>query len=336
MLELKRVFVTRQISEEALEILRKNAHVEVHSGDLPSERDEIMEQIKNVHGLVTMLNDRIDAEIISHGEKLLVISNVAVGYDNIDVEAATRRGVYVTNTPGVLDDATADLAFALLLSIARRIPEADSFIRLGLWKGWEPNLLLGSDLRDKTLGIIGLGRIGSEVAKRAKCFKMNVIYYQRQRDSEKEKSIGVRYASLEELLSISDYVSLHVPLTSETRGMIGKKEINKMKKTAYLINTSRGPVVDEEALYEALKEERIKGAALDVFLKEPIDPENILLKLKNVVLTPHIGSATIETRKRMAILAAENTIKALNNEIPPSLVNPQALKYRKNKNPNST
>lgn len=330
MLELKKVFVTRQIAEEALEILRKNAHVEVHSGDLPSQRDELMEQIKNAHGLVTMLTDRIDAEIISRGEKLVVISNVAVGYDNIDVEAATRRGVYVTNTPGVLDDATADLAFALLLAIARRIPEADSFIRLGLWKGWEPNLLLGSDLRDKTLGIIGLGRIGSEVAKRGKCFKMNVVYYQPQRDPEKETSIGVRYASLEELLSISDYVSLHVPLTSETRGMMGRKEINKMKKTAYLINTSRGPIVNEEALYEALKEERIKGAALDVFAKEPIDLKNPLLKIKNVVITPHIGSATVETRTRMAVLAAENTTKALKNEIPPSLVNPQVLEYRRN------
>jgi len=329
-LELKKVFVTRQIAEEALEILRKNAHVEVHSGDLPSQRDELMEQIKNAHGLVTMLTDRIDAEIISRGEKLVVISNVAVGYDNIDVEAATRRGVYVTNTPGVLDDATADLAFALLLAIARRIPEADSFIRLGLWKGWEPNLLLGSDLRDKTLGIIGLGRIGSEVAKRGKCFKMNVVYYQPQRDPEKETSIGVRYASLEELLSISDYVSLHVPLTSETRGMMGRKEINKMKKTAYLINTSRGPIVNEEALYEALKEERIKGAALDVFAKEPIDLKNPLLKIKNVVITPHIGSATVETRTRMAVLAAENTTKALKNEIPPSLVNPQVLEYRRN------
>nr|MDO8080474.1 D-glycerate dehydrogenase [Candidatus Freyarchaeota archaeon] len=327
---MKKVFVTRQIAEEALEILRKNAHVEVHSGDLPSQRDELMEQIKNAHGLVTMLTDRIDAEIISRGEKLVVISNVAVGYDNIDVEAATRRGVYVTNTPGVLDDATADLAFALLLAIARRIPEADSFIRLGLWKGWEPNLLLGSDLRDKTLGIIGLGRIGSEVAKRGKCFKMNVVYYQPQRDPEKETSIGVRYASLEELLSISDYVSLHVPLTSETRGMMGRKEINKMKKTAYLINTSRGPIVNEEALYEALKEERIKGAALDVFAKEPIDLKNPLLKIKNVVITPHIGSATVETRTRMAVLAAENTTKALKNEIPPSLVNPQVLEYRRN------
>lgn len=331
MIELRKVFVTRQITEEALEILRKNTQVEVHSGELPPKREELMEHVKNVHGLVTMLNDQIDAEIINRGENLIVISNVAVGYDNIDVDAATKKGVYVTNTPGVLDDATADLAFALLLSITRRIPEADSFVRSGFWKGWDPNLLLGSDLRDKTLGIIGLGRIGSEVAKRAKGFKMNVIYYQRQRDVEKERSMGVKYASLDELLSKSDYISLHVPLTSETRGMIGRNEINKMKKTAYLINTSRGPVVDEEALYKALKEERIKGAALDVFLKEPIDPENPLLKLKNVVLTPHIGSATIETRKRMAILAAENTIKALNNEIPPSLVNPQALKYRKNK-----
>ncbi|MEM2144427.1 MAG: D-glycerate dehydrogenase [Candidatus Jordarchaeaceae archaeon] len=327
---MKKVFVTRQIAEEALEILRREAQVEVHLGDSPCPKDKIMEQVKKVHGLVTMLNDRIDSEIINQGENLIVISNVAVGYDNIDVEAATKKGVYVTNTPGVLDDATADLAFALLLSIARRIPEADSFVRSGFWKGWDPHLLLGSDLRDKTLGIIGLGRIGTEVARRAKGFKMNVIYYQRQRATEKERSMGVKYASLDELLSTSDYISIHVPLTNETRGMIGRNEINKMKKTAYLINTSRGPVVDEEALYEALKEERIRGAALDVFLKEPIDPENPLLKLKNVVVTPHIGSATIETRTRMAILAAENTIKAIKKEIPSNLVNPQVLKYRKN------
>ncbi len=328
--ELKKVFVTRQIAEEALQLLRKNAKVLVHSGDLPPERDELIEHIRDVHGLITLLTDQIDAEIINHGKKLTIISNVAVGYDNIDVETATRRGVYVTNTPGVLNDATADLAFTLLLSVARRIPEADTFVRSGLWKGWEPNLLLGSDLRDKTLGIIGLGRIGSEVAKRAKCFKMKIVYHQPERDQEKEKSIGVRHVSLEELFSISDFVSLHVPLTSETKGMIGKKELNKMKKTAYLINTSRGPVVDEEALYEALTEGSIRGAALDVFDKEPISPDNPLLKLKNVILTPHIGSATLETRTRMAVLAAENTVKALKNKIPPCLVNPQVLKIIKN------
>lgn len=330
---LKKVFITRQIAEEALQLLRENTNVEVHPGDLPPERDELIKHIKEVHGLVTLLTDQIDADLINHGKKLIVISNVAVGYDNIDVEAATRKGVYVTNTPGVLDDATADLAFALLLAVARRIPEADNFVRSGLWKGWDPNLLLGSDLKDKTLGIIGLGRIGSEVAKRAKCFKMNIVYYQPKRDPEKEKSIGVRYISLEELLSISDFISLHVPLTSETKGMIGKKELNKMKNTAHLINTSRGPVVDEKALYEALTEGSIRGAALDVFDEEPINPANPLLKLKNVVLTPHIGSATHETRTRMAILAAENTVKALKNKIPPCLVNPQVLKIMKNKQP---
>jgi len=250
---LKKVFVTRRIADEALKLLKEHARVEVHSGDQPPERDELIERVKDSHGLVTLLTDPIDAELISQGENLIVISNVAVGYDNIDIEAATKRGIYVTNTPGVLDDATADLTFALLLAVARRIPEADSYVRSGLWRGWEPGLLLGSDLKGKTLGIIGLGRIGTEVARRAKCFKMNVVYYQR---------------SLEELLSTSDYVSLHVPLTSETRGMIGREELSRMKRTAYLINTSRGPVVDEEALYEALSEGRIRGAALDVFSKE--------------------------------------------------------------------
>ncbi len=329
---MKKVFVTRQIAEEALQILMQNAKVTVHSGDLPPEKNEIIEQVKDAQGLVTLLTDQIDAEIINHGKQLIVISNVAVGYDNIDVETATRRGIYVTNTPGVLDDATADLAFTLLLAVARRIPEADSFVRTGQWKGWDPNLLLGSDLKDKTLGIIGLGRIGSEIAKRAKCFKMKIIYYQPQRDPEKEKSVGAKYASLKELLSKSDFISLHVPLTSETKDLIGKKELNQMKKTAYLINTSRGPVVDEQALYQALVEGKIRGAALDVFDQEPISADNPLLKLKNVVLTPHIGSATLETRTRMAVLAAQNTVKALNNETPPHLINPKVLEYKKNPN----
>ncbi|MFB0562749.1 MAG: 2-hydroxyacid dehydrogenase [Candidatus Lokiarchaeia archaeon] len=330
---MKKVFVTRQIAEQALQLLRENTNVEVHPGDLPPQKDELIEHIKDAHGLITLLTDQIDAEIIKHGKRLIIISNVAVGYDNIDVETATKKGVYVTNTPGVLNDATADLAFTLLLAIARRIPEADTFVRSGQWKGWEPNLLLGSDLKDKTLGIIGLGRIGSEVAKRAKCFKMKIVYHQPERDPEKEKGIGVRYVSLEELLSTSDFVSLHVPLTSETKGIIGKKELNKMKNTAYLINTSRGPVVDERALYEALTEGSIRGAALDVFDEEPINPDNPLLKLKNVVLTPHIGSATLETRTRMAVLAAENTVKALKNKIPTCLVNPQVLKSIKNTQP---
>ncbi len=331
--ELKKVFVSRQIAEEALQILRENAKVEVHPGDLPPEKDEIIKQIKDAHGLVTLLTDQIDAEIINQGKKLIVISNVAVGYDNIDVKAATRKGIYVTNTPKVLNDATADLTLALLLAIARRITEADTFIRTGQWKGWDPNLLLGSDLKNKTLGIIGLGRIGSEVAKRAKCFKMKIIYHQPQRDPEKEKSIGIKYVPLEKLISTSDFISLHVPLTRETKGMIGKKELNKMKNTAHLINTSRGPVIDEKALYEALTEGSIRGAALDVFNEEPINPANPLLKLKNVVLTPHIGSATHETRTRMAVLAAENTVKALKNKIPPCLINPQVLKIIKNKQP---
>ncbi|MGQ9722707.1 MAG: 2-hydroxyacid dehydrogenase [Candidatus Jordarchaeum sp.] len=328
---MKKVYITRQIAEEALKLLRENANVTVHSGTLPPKKNEIIKNIRDAHGLVALLTDQIDAEIIDHGKQLTIIANVAVGYDNIDLEAATRKGIYVTNTPGVLDDATADLAFTILLAVARRIPEADSFVRSGQWKGWSPNLLLGSDLRDKTLGIIGLGRIGSEVAKRAKCFKMKIVYYQPQRDLEKETNIGVRYVSLEELLSISDFVSLHVPLTSETRSMISRRELNKMKKTAYLINTSRGQVVDEEALYEALTEGEIKGAALDVYDKEPISPDNPLLKLKNIVLTPHIGSATLETRTRMAVLAAENTVKALKNEIPSCIVNPQVLEHRKNK-----
>lgn len=327
--ELKRVFVTGQIAEEALQLLRRNAEVEVHPKETSPEKDELIKQVKRVHGLVTLLTDRIDAEIINQAVNLEVISNVAVGYDNIDVEAATKKGIFVTNTPGVLDDATADLTFALILAIARRIPEADSFVRAGLWKGWHPNLFLGTDLKNKTLGIVGLGRIGTAVAQRAKCFKMNIVYYQPTRDLEKEKSLGAKYVSLEELLSLSDFVSLHVPLTKETRGMIGRKEINKMKKTAYLINTSRGPVIDEKALCEALAEGRIKGAALDVFDVEPISADNPLLKLKNVVLTPHIGSATLETRTSMAVLAAENMVSALKGEVPPCLVNPQALEHRK-------
>ena len=276
-----------------------------------------------------LLTDPIDIEVINAGEDLKVISQVAVGYDNIDVEAATRRGIYVTNTPGVLTETTADLTWALLMAVARRIVEADKYLRRGDWKiPWGLMMMLGSDVYGKTIGVVGLGRIGLAIAQRAKGFDMRILYHSRTRKPDLEKELGIKYVDFKTLLKESDFVTLHVPLTPETHHMIGEKELKLMKNTAYVINTSRGPVVDEAALYKALKEGWIKGAALDVHEKEPTDPDNPLLKLDNVVITPHIGSASVETRTKMAVMAAENLVSVLDGKIPPNLVNKDVLKVR--------
>lgn len=325
-----RVYVTRQLFDEAIEILRQHADVEVFEGvDQPAPRSLILSKVREVDGLLTLLTDRIDSEVLEAGERLKVVSNCAVGFDNIDVEAATRRGIYVTNTPGILTDTTADFTWALLLAIARRVAEADRYVRSKRWiHPWGPKMFLGSDVHGKTLGIIGLGRIGRAVAIRAKGFNMKVYYYDVQRDIKAEEELGVLYKSLEEVLKEADFITLHVPLTEETRHMIGRRELSMMKKSAYLINTSRGAVVDEKELYRALKEGVIAGAALDVFEREPIDPENPLLTLDNVVLAPHIASASVETRTKMAVTAAENLVCVLRGEEPPNLVNPEVKKIR--------
>jgi len=323
------VFITRRIPEEGIKMIMEHCETEVSDFDGVLPREMLLEKVKNKDGILCLLTDTIDKEVIdAAGPKLKVISNYAVGFNNIDVEEATRRGIMVTNTPGVLTETTADLAWALMMSIARRIVEADKFVRAGKFRGWEPLLLLGTDVYGATLGIIGFGRIGQAMARRALGFNMKVIYYDLQRaPSQVEKELGASYRTLPELLSEADFVTIHVPLTPQTHHLIGEKELKMMKKEAYLINTARGPIVDEKALVRALQEKWIRGAALDVFENEPeVEPE--LLKLDNVVLAPHIGSATYATRTKMATMAAENLIKALQGEIPPNLVNPEVLEKK--------
>jgi glyoxylate reductase len=323
-----KVFVTRIIPDEGLKLILENCDAEVWQEETPPPKEIIIDKIKDCEGILTLLTDKIDAEIMDRAPKLRIISNYAVGYDNIDVKSATQRGIMVTNTPGVLTETTADLAFALILATARRIVEADKFTRSGKWKSWGPMLFLGRDVYGATLGIIGLGRIGQAVARRAKGFNMKVIYYSRKRKEDVERELGVEYRELRSLLREADIVSIHTPLTEETYHLIGEKELSLMKPTAILINTARGAVVDQKALYKALKERRIFGAGLDVYEKEPIDADDPLLELDNVVLLPHIGSASVETRGRMARMAAENLLAGLRGEKPPNLVNPEVLEAK--------
>ncbi|MGB9885035.1 MAG: 2-hydroxyacid dehydrogenase, partial [Methanomassiliicoccales archaeon] len=302
------VLITRKIPDAGLDILRNEVNLDIYEGDIPIPRDELIRRIKGKHGLLCLLSDRIDREVMeAAGAQLRIISNYAVGYNNIDVEEATRRGILVTNTPGVLTDATADLTWALIMACARRIPESDRFVREGRFVGWGPMLMLGHEVYGKTIGIIGLGDIGTAVARRAKGFGMRILYHNRKRNIDGEREVGAVYVPLETLLRESDFVTIHVPLTQETFHLIGEKEIGLMKKNAILINVARGEVVDEKALISALKEKRIAYAGLDVFENEPhINPE--LFALENVVLTPHTGSATYESRNRMAVMAAENLL----------------------------
>jgi len=321
-----KVFVTRRIPDSGLKILTETCDLDIFEGEAPISRDVLLKRIKGKDGLLCLLSDKIDKEIVAAGGRSLkVISNYAVGYNNIDVEEATKSGVLVTNTPGVLTDATADLTWALLLACARRIPKSDSLVRDGRFVGWSPTLLLGREVYGKTLGIIGMGEIGAAVARRAKGFGMKTIYHNRKRDPEAEKELGAMYVSVDDLLRNSDYVSLHVPLTPETRHLIGEKEFAMMKPTAILLNASRGEVIDEKALIKALKEGRIDSAGLDVYEKEPrLSPG--LAELDNVVLTPHTGSATYESRDRMAVMAAGNLVAGLRGERPPNLVNASVWK----------
>lgn len=324
-----KVFVTREIPKPALDILKAKVDPKVWPKEAPPPKDAITREVRNTEGLMCLLTDSIDMEVINAGENLKVISQVAVGYDNIDVEAATKRGIYVTNTPGVLTETTADLTWALLMAVARRLVEADKYVRRGDWRiPWGLMMMLGSDIYGKTIGVVGLGRIGLAVARRAKGFGMRILYHGRTRKPDLEKELDLQYIDLETLLKESDFVTLHVPLTPETHHMIGEKELKLMSDTSYLINTSRGPIIDEAALYQALKEGWIKGAALDVHEKEPTDPDNPLLKLSNVVVTPHIGSASVETRTKMAVMAAKNLVSVLDGKIPPNLVNKDVLKVR--------
>ncbi|MBT9139577.1 MAG: putative 2-hydroxyacid dehydrogenase [Dehalococcoidia bacterium] len=322
-----RVYISQRIFSEALEMLRKEGITfEMNEGARLS-KEGLIKKIQEADGLICLLSDGIDSEVLKSNPKLKVVCNVAVGYDNIDVGAATKLKIMVTNTPGVLTETTADLAFALLLSVARRIVEADKFTRRGEYKGWEliqPHL--GRDVYGKALGIVGMGRIGTAVAKRAsRGFDMKILYYDEIRNEQAEKELGAEFVEFEELLEKSDFISIHSPLTEKTRHMFSTEQFKKMKKSAYLINTARGPVVNEEALVKALRDKEIKGAGLDVYEEEPkVHPE--LVKLDNVVLLPHIASASVETRTKMATMAAENMIAALKGKEPPNLVNKEVLK----------
>jgi len=325
------VYVTRKLAQEALDMISRETRMEVWPGELPPEREVILDKARGADGLLTLLTDRIDARLMDAAPHLKVISNYAVGYDNVDIGEATKRGVVVGNTPGVLTETTADMAFALLMAAARRVAEGHDYTLKGRWKTWGPMVLLGQDIHGATLGIIGLGRIGTEVAKRARGFNMRVLYYGPNRKSEQiENELGAEYVpALNDLLSCSDFISVHVPLTSATERLIGEAEFNLMKKSAVFINTSRGGIVDQQALYEALKSEKIFAAGLDVTAVEPIPPDDPLLTLNNVIITPHIASASVRTREKMAMMAAENLLAGLERELPPNCVNPEAFKRQK-------
>ncbi len=330
-----KIFVTRRLPGPCFEKMLEEFDAEVWPEWTPPPYEVILEKARVVDGLVTLLTDRIDCRLIEEGarNRLKIIAQYAVGYDNIDVECATRHGVVVTNTPGVLTEATADLTWALLLAAARRIVEADRYVRSGEWwrsgTGWHPELMLGVELNGKTLGIIGFGRIGRAVARRARGFGMKIIYYDKYRaPREVEEELGAEYVGLEELLRTADIVSIHTPLTPETRHMIGEKELKMMKNTAILVNTARGAIIDTEALVKALKEGWIRAAGLDVFEQEPLPENHPLTKLDNVVLAPHIGSATFETRSRMACIVLENLEALARGEVPPTIVNREVLEKK--------
>jgi glyoxylate reductase len=323
--ERPRVFVTRVIPEEGLEPLRERTAMDLWEEPLPPSRDELLRRVAGTVGILSLLTERIDDELLdAAGPQLRVVSNYAVGFDNIDVAACTQRGIPVGNTPGVLTETTADLAFALLMAVARRIPEGYDYVRAGHWKTWGPLLLLGPDIHHATLGIVGFGRIGREMAKRARGFSMEILYHDvTQASEEDEREFEARYVPLEELFAKSDLISLHVNLTRETRGLIDAQALSRMKPTAIIVNTSRGPVIDQPALYEALRDGRIAGAGLDVTDPEPMAPDDPLLSLPNCIVVPHIASASRQTRAKMAEMAAANLLAGIQGERLPTVVNPE-------------
>ncbi|QOJ79495.1 D-glycerate dehydrogenase [Infirmifilum lucidum] len=325
-----KVYVTRIIPEPGLSMLKECCEVEVHnSKEWPPSRQELIEKVRDKDALLCLLTDKIDAEVMDAAPNLRVISTYSVGFDHIDIPEATKRGIYVTHTPGVLTDAVAEFTVGLILAVTRRIVEADKIIRTGQWdKPWNPYFLTGPELKGKTIGLVGLGRIGVATAKRLSSFDVKLVYYDIERRWDVESILNMEYMDLDTLLSVSDIVSIHTPLTKDTYHLINEERLRKMKKTAYLVNTARGPVVDTNALVKALKEGWIAGAALDVFEQEPLPPDHPLTRLDNVVLAPHIASATIEARQRMAELAARNLIAVLKGEMPPALVNKEVLQVR--------
>jgi glyoxylate reductase len=317
------VFVARIIPDQGLDLVQAHCDVDLWTDELPPPREVLLKRVQGVDGLLCLLTDRIDGEVLdAAGPQLKVVSNHAVGYDNIDVPAATVRGIPVGNTPGILTDATADFAFALLMAAARRVVEGERYVREGRWKTWGPSLLLGPDVHGATLGLIGFGRIGQAMAKRAQGFEMRVIYYDPTQPCC-DPGMDASPVDLETLLAESDFVSLHVPLTAETRALMNRERLALMKRTAILINTARGPVVDPAALYEALAERRILGAALDVTEPEPLPMDSPLLTLDNLIVVPHIASASVATRQKMSLMAAQNLIAGVRGERLPNCVNPE-------------
>lgn len=320
-----RILVSRHVFPEAIDILEPVADIQYHDSSTGLSPEDLRAAIVGKQAVVCQLTDRIDAAFMDSGSDLKVISNVAVGFDNVDVPAATERGIVVTNTPGVLTDTTADLAFSLMVSAARRICEADRFLRAGRWQQWEIDMMTGHDIYGHTLGIYGLGRIGQGMARRASGFDMRVLYHDTVRaTAEQEEEWGIEYVDRETLFRESDFLTIHVPLTEQTRHAVGKDEFALMKRNAVLVNTSRGPVVDEKALADALEQGEIASAGLDVFEHEPV-VEPKLLALENIVLVPHIGSASIKTRTRMCTMAAQNAVAVLSGQRPPNPVNPEVL-----------
>ena len=320
-----KIFITHPLYPEAQTLLQSVCDCEFWPKQERPSKEEFLRRLKDKEGLVCLLTERVGDDTLRAAPKLRIVSNVAVGYDNVDVPACTRRGVLVTNTPGVLDETTADFTWALMLAVARRIVEADQYVRAGNWQGWNFDQYCGTDVWGKTLGIVGFGRIGQAVARRALGFNMKVIYNSRKRAAEDiEKQLNAEFRDMNALLAESDFVSLHVPLNADTRALFDAPKFFRMKPTAFLINTSRGPVVDEAALVHALESGKIAGAGLDVFEQEPF--VHVGLKRSDVVLAPHLGSASTETRGRMALTAAQNITAFFKGQRPPNPLNPELLK----------
>jgi glyoxylate reductase len=322
-----KVFVTRPLFPEARKILDETCDAEYWSRPERIPREELLRRVKEKEGLVCLLTEAVNDELLRNAPKLRIASNVAVGFDNLDVAACTRRNVVATNTPGVLDETTADFAWTLMMAVARRIGEGEALARSGRWTGWDLDQLVGTDVCGKTLGVVGFGRIGRAMARRASGFQMKVIYYDQVRVAEEvEKELHAEYRDLNSLLAEADFVSVHVPLLPETRGMFSGPKFHRMKPTAFFINTSRGAVVEENGLVAALEAGKIAGAALDVYENEPFILPG--LKRANVVLAPHIASASLETRTKMACIAAENVTALFRGQAPPNMLNPAVLEAK--------
>lgn len=324
-----RIYITRPLPEAAMRLLDGVVEYRLWDrADAPVPRETLLREIVDVEGIICLITEKMDAEVIDRARRCRVISQVAVGYDNIDVAAATRRGILVTNTPGVLTETTADMAWAILLATARRVVEGDKFTRSGRWKTWELMAFTGQDVYGATLGIIGLGRIGAAIARRARGFAMTILYHNRHRAEALEAELGARYVGLDDLLHQSDVVVLSCALSPETHHLIGERQLGLMKPTSVLVNIARGPIVDQRALYRALVDRKIWAAGLDVYEVEPVPMDEPLLKLDNVVLPPHLGSGSINTRIKMATMAVENCLAGVTGRTPPNAVNPEALDHR--------